>query len=171
MRRSLFVAVPAALLVAAAAYLAWRHFAGDERLIEETLRECAEAAAFRPGEAPAGALLKLRRLESRTEPEIAVSLRVRGRSIHETLAQKELVSRLAASRKYLSSLEIDLGDLAIAVSGDTAVAEASVQLRGTGGSERKSWQDTALEDVKITLVRREGRWRVARVTGGDFMEK
>ena len=159
------------LLAVGAAWMVWHRLHRDERLIEETLRECAEAASFRAGEAPAGALLKLRRLESRTEPEIDVSLRVRGRSFQGKLAQKELISRLAASRKYLSSLEIDLGDLNISIAGEKALAEASVQLRGTGGSGAERWKDSALEDVKFTFVKREGRWRVAGVTGGDFMER
>ena len=171
MRKAVTAAVLAALFASGAIWLAWRHFHRDERLIEETLRECADAASFTPGEAQIGSLLKLRRIEERTEDTIDISLRVRGRSIVEKLSRKDLISNLAATRKYLTSLAIDLGDLVIIVTDDTASAEASVQLRGTGGSDQRSWQDTALEDVKFTLVKREGRWRIAAVSGGDFMTK
>jgi len=146
----------------------WRIFHSDERRIERVLRECAEAAEFRPGEPPAASFLKLRRLESRVCDELDASIRVQGREIRDRLPRKEVIARLAALRKYLSSLSIDLSDLRIAVAGDRASAELSVQLRGSG-SER--WRDPVLEEAEFTLRRIDGAWRVAAVRSRDFMER
>lgn len=169
MRKRLFAAA-LVLLAVLGAWQGLRYFRSDERLIGKVLRECAEAAEFRSGEAPAGAMLKLAGLNDRTEETIDVSLRIRGREFREKMERKELIARLTASRKYLSYLEIDLGDLDIAVSGERAEVEASAQLRCSGSGAEK-WRDSALEDVHITLVKSGGRWRISSVAGREFMER
>ncbi len=164
--------IVALVLLAAAgggACWGWRAYNSDERRIARVLKECAEAAEFRDGESPAGALLKLRKLENRLEQEVMVTLR-RGREINDRLPRKTIIAQLAASRRHLSHLNIDLQDMEIHVSGPNARVEAAVYVEG-GGKSAGIWNDSALNEVEFTLSRRDGEWRVAAVKAGDFMQK
>ena len=169
-RRRFLVLLLGLALAAGAGFPAWRYFSpSDERRIATLLEECADSIAFGPGEAPAGALLKLRAIESRIEDELTIRWRRRGAVQEQRLDRRSVMGHLAATRKQLSSLRIDLSDLNVTVSGDSAFAEATVQLSGraTGGR----WDDPILEEAGFELVRRDGAWRIAAVNTRDFMEK
>ena len=168
--RRIALALLAAAAIVAAGVWGWRVcFPSDERRIARLLDECAETAGFGAGEAPAAALLKLRRLDSRLEDRLTIRWRRGGAIREQELERGTLIGHLASARKYLRDLRVTLSDLDIAVQGDAAVAEASVKLAGTAHSHR--WDDPVLEDVRVELVRRDGSWRVAAVTVRDFMER
>ena len=169
-RRRFFIILLVCALVAGAGFMVWRYFSPtDERRIATLLEECADAVAFGRGEAPAGALLKLRAIESRIEDELTIRWRRRGTVQEQRLDRRAVMGHLASSRKYLSELRIDLSDLNITVDGDSAFAESSVQLSGhaTGGR----LDEPILEEVSFELVKRDGVWRIAAVNTRDFMEK
>lgn len=169
-RRRLFIIVVVCALAAVAGVMVWQYFSpSDERRIATLLEECADAVAFGRGEAPAGALLKLRAVESRIEDELTIRWRRRGNIQEQRLDRRSVMGHLAATRKQLTDLRIDLSDLNITVNGDSAFAESSIQLSGhaTGGK----WDDPILEEVSFELVRRDGVWRIAAVNTRDFMEK
>jgi hypothetical protein len=168
-RRFLFLLLIVCLL-AGAGFMVWQYFSpSDERRIAALLEECADAVAFGRGEAPAGALLKLRAIESRIEDELTIRWRRRGAVQEQRLDRRAVMGHLASSRKYLSDLRIDVSDLNITVDGDSAFAESSIQLSGHATDGR--WDDPILEEVSFELVRRDGVWRVAAVNTRDFMEK
>lgn len=168
--KKLLVTAIIAVLAAGAGFWYWRVFNSDERKITRVLEECAETAGFHQGEAPAGAFLKLRKLEELLTGEVDATIRIQGRTYRERLGRKEIIQRLAGVRKFTSYLEIELSDLAITVTGDTASADASVQLKAAGGGVDK-YRDSAVEEVRFTLVRSDGKWRVSAVRAKDFMER
>ena len=168
MKKLLVIAV--AVVLAAGGFWCWRILNSDERKIARVLEACAETAAFRQGEAPAGAFLKLRKLEELLTPEVDATIRIHGRTYQERLSRKEIIQRLAGVRKLTSYLDIELSDLAVTVTGDTAVADASVQIRTAEGGVDK-YRDSAVEEVRFTLIRTGGQWRVGAVRAKDFMER
>ena len=169
MKKLLFIVLLAAL-AAGGGFWYWRIVNSDERKIARVLEECAETAAFRQGEAPAGAFLKLRKLEDLLAPEVDATIRIQGRTYQERLSRKEIIQRLAGVRKMTSYLDIELSDLAVTVTGDSATADASVQLKTANGGVDK-YRDSAVEEVRFTLIRIDGKWRVTTVRAKDFMER
>ena len=167
--KKLLVIVLAVVLAAGGGFWYWRTVNSDERRIARVLNECAETAGFRQGEAPAGAFLKLRKLEDLLTPEVDATIRINDRTYRERLPRKEIIQRLAGVRKMTSYLDIELSDLAVTVTGDAAAADASVQLKSGGGMDK--YRDSAVEEVRFTLTKTDGKWRVAAVRARDFMER
>ena len=168
--KKLVVLVLLAALAAGGGFWYWRTVNSDERKIVRVLEECAETAGFRQGEAPAGAFLKLRKLEELLTPEVDATIRIQGRTYRERLPRKEIIQRLAGVRKMTSYLDIELSDLAVTVTGDAAAADASVKLESANGGVDK-YRDSAVEEVRFTLTKTDGKWRVAAVRAKDFMER
>ena len=168
--KKLLVIVLAVVLAAGGGFWYWRTVNSDERKIARVLEECAGTAAFRQGEAPAGAFLKLRKLEELLTPEVDVTIRIQNRTYQEKLPRKEIIRRLAAVRKMTSYLEIELSDLAVTVTGDAAIADASVKVESANGGVDK-YRDSAVEEVRFTLAKSDGKWRVTAVRAKDFMER
>lgn len=169
-RRRFFIILLVCALAAGAGVMVWQNLpTSDERAITSLLEECADAIAFRTSESPAGALLKLRSIESRIEDELTIRWRRRGTIQEQRLDRRSLMGHLAATRRQLKMLRIELSDLNITVYDDSAFAEASVQL--TGDAAGGKWDDPLLEEVSFELVRRDGTWRIAAVNTRDFMEK
>lgn len=159
-----------ALGAAAGAFYAWRFFFPDERTrVIRTLTAAADAAALVPGEAPALALAKLRRLEGCLDDHIAVRWRWNGRDDEKSFSRREVVSLLALARKSGGVLRIEFGDFEVFLSGDAARVETTAQI--SGGSVKGRWSDSQQEDISVELVRRDGKWLVARVGIRRFMEK
>ena len=168
--KKLLVIILLAALAAGGGFWYWRTVNSDERRIARVLAECAETAGFRQGEAPAGAFLKLRRLEELLAPEVDATIRINDRTYQERLPVKEIIQRLAGVRKMTSYLDIELSDLAVTVTGDAAAADASMQIRTSNGVVDK-YRDSAVEEVRFTLTKTDGKWRVAAVRARDFMER
>ena len=169
MKKFVIIAL-AVILAAGGGFWYWHTVNSDERRIARVLEACAETAGFRQGEAQVGAFLKLRKLEDLLTPEVDASIRIHGRTYREHLPVKEIIRRLAAARKMTSYLDIELSDLDITVSGDSATADASVQFRtANGGADKNS--DSTVEEVRFTLARTDGKWRVTAVRAKDFMER
>ena len=168
--KKLLVIVLAAVLAAGGGFWYWHTVNSDERKIVRVLEECAEVAAFRQGEAPAGAFLKLRKLEDLLTPEVDATIRIHRRTYQERLPRKEIIQRLAGARKMTSYLDIELSDLAVTVTGDAAVADASVQIKTANGGVDK-YSDSTVEEVRFTLAKADGKWRVTAVRAKDFMER
>ena len=168
MKKLLVIAV-AVVLAAGGGFWYWRTINSDERKIVRVLEECAETVGFRQGEAQVGAFLKLRKLEELLTPDVDVTIRIQNRTYQERLPRKEIIQRLAGTRKMTSYLDIELSDLAVTVTGDSAAADASVKLEGAGGADK--YRDSAVEEVCFTLVRTDGKWRVGAVRAKDFMER
>jgi len=163
------VIVLAFALAAGGGFWYWRTINSDERKIVRVLEECAETVGFRQGEAQVGAFLKLRKLEELLTPDVDVTIRIQNRTYQEHLPRKEIIQRLAAVRKMTSYLDIEVSDLAVTVTGDAAAADASVQLKSGGGMDK--YRDSAVEEVRFTLTKTDGKWRVAAVRARDFMER
>lgn len=168
--KKLLVIVIAAVLAAGGGFWYWRVVNSDERKIVRVLEACAETAGFRQGESQAGAFLKLRKLEDLLTTEVDVIIRIQGRTYQVRLPRKEIIQRLAAARKMTSNLDIELSDLNVTVDGDEAVADASVQFKIAGGGADK-YRDSAVEEVRFTLTKADGSWRVSAVRAKDFMER
>lgn len=168
--KKLLVVVLLAALAAGGGFWYWRIVNSDERRIARVLEACAEVAGFRQGEAQVGAFLKLRKLEELLTPEVDATIRINDRTYRERLPVKEIIQRLAGVRKMTSYLDIELSDLAITVTGDKATADASVQLKTAAGGVDK-YRDSAVEEVRFTLTKADGNWRVTAVRAKDFMER
>ena len=168
--KKLLVIIVLAALAAGGGFWYWRVVNSDERKIARVLEACAETAGFRQGEAQVGAFLKLRKFEELLTPEVDATIRINDRTYRERLPVREIIQRLAAVRKMTSYLDIELSDLAIAVAGDKATADASVQLKTASGGADK-YRDSAVEDVRFTLTKADGNWRVTAVRAKDFMER
>ena len=168
--KKLLVIAAAVVLAAGGGFWCWRILNSDERKIARVLEACAETAAFRQGEAPAGAFLKLRKLEDLLMPEIDATIRIQNRTYQEHLPRKEIIQRLAAVRKMTSYLDIEVSDLAVTVTGDAAAADASVKVESAHGGVDK-YRDSAVEEVRFTLAKSDGNWRVSAVRAKDFMER
>ena len=164
------VIVLAFALAAGGGFWYWRTINSDERKIVRVLEECAETVGFRQGEAQVGAFLKLRKLEELLTPDVDVTIRIQNRTYQEKLPRKGIIRRLAAVRKMTSYLDIELSDLAVTVTGDAAAADASVKVESADGGVDK-YRDSAVEEVRFTLAKADGKWRVTAVRAKDFMER
>ena len=159
-----------ALGAAAGAFYAWRFFFPDEKTrVVRALTAAADAAALVPGEAPALALAKLRRLEGCLDDHVVVRWRWDGRDDEKSFSRREVTSLLALARKAGGVLKIEFGDFEVFLNGDAARVETTAQV--SGGSVKGRWSDSQQEDVSVDLVRRGGKLLVSRVGIRRFMEK
>ena len=168
--KKIAVIILLAALAAGGGFWYWHTINSDERKIARVLEACAETAAFRQDEGQAGAFLKLRKLEDLLAPEVDITIRVQGTTRQGYFGRNEIIQRLVAARKVTSYLEIELSDLVITVAGDSATADASVKLESASGGVDK-YRDSAVEEVRFTLTKADGKWRVAAVRARDFMER
>lgn len=165
-RRIVIIVLAGALL--AAGVLAWRYFfPDDETRIKRVLDSAADAVGIASGESAPTAIGKLRRLESLLEEQVEVDIRANRETYGRIFARGEIVNILMAERRTGTQLKVELADFTVTITDDTARVEAAATVRYKNGAREFSPE----EEIRFELVRREGKWRIARVYIRNFMEK
>ena len=167
MTRLLVIVIAAAALLTTG-FFAWRYFfPDDETRIIRTLESAADAVGCSPGESAPAASGKIRRIESLIGDSIDIDLRVERETRGRTFSRGEIVAVLANERRSGARVKVELADFTVAVAGDSADAEAAATIYYRNGEREFSQQD----ELKIGLVRRDGKWLITRLHIRNFMEK
>ena len=158
----------ALLALIGAGVVIWRvFFPGEETRVVRSLEAAAAALEIEAGESKPAALAKIHKLEQHLDDGIDVRLRFERQTYTGRYERRDAMAALAALRNAGVKLKIKLSDFQVAVSGDTAHAEAAATIEGRRGNEDFSLQ----EDVEFDLVRRDGEWLISKIAIRNFMEK
>jgi hypothetical protein len=134
-------------------------FPPDETQIRTLMRDAAQAVSWR---ADSGGLQKLggvNRLTACCLPDVEIRIDVGVGGRRTVQGTEELRQLVLGARTAGTSLEVSLSDVAVEVStpADTATAQFLATIRASNLSE------PFLQEVRVLVRKRDGRWRIARV--------
>jgi hypothetical protein len=159
-RYALIVLAGLALLVA---YLALRP--GEEDHILALLEQVRALAEVRNTESGIEQLAKARDIGALFQETTRFDLTNLGHGITEVNDRNELVRRITSGRARLVSLELDIRDPRVEVSGERARVEVQGQALGTIRGEQGRFLD--IHRVEVTLEKTDGDWLI---TGGRHLQ-
>lgn len=153
-----------ALLLLAAlgvgAFLAYRwFFPPNEALIRRLLTKVVATVTIAPGAGNLERLAAANRLVGFFVSEVDLRLPDAGLGPREIHGDADLREAAVTAFGTVRSLEVQLNDVAVAIGTQrqTATAQIIVTVRVDGAAE------THVQELRLTLVKLEGRWRIAKV--------
>jgi hypothetical protein len=155
LRRALGLAALAALLV-----WGWRAlFPGPEQLVRRQLAGLARAASFGPRQSPFARMARVEKLRAFFAPDVEVSVELPGRSPLAFAGREELLQAALWAQANSASLALEFLDLHVRVAPDEESAVANLTLQAKSSEDR----DPFFQELKITLKKIEGAWRLTRI--------
>jgi hypothetical protein len=155
LRRALGLAALAALLV-----WGWRTLLpGPEQLVRRQLAGLARTASFGPRQSPFARMARVEKLRACFSPDVEVEVEVPGRSPLAFAGREELLQAALWAQANAVSLAVEFLDLQVRVAPDQSSAVAHLTLKAKFGEDK----DPFFQELKITLKKIEGAWRLIRV--------
>ena len=140
----------------------------DEAQIRWTLKELCRIASKHEGEQTGTLLLKTHAVENVFGPNCRIDFH------HEQVfvgnyTLEELQSLLARSRMFFKTCDVEVRDLSITV---TPPDKATVYLTGTlDGVLKSGTVVNEVRDLKCTLKKLDGHWKITDISVRDVLEK
>jgi hypothetical protein len=144
-------------------YLALRP--GEEDRILALLEQARALAEVRDTESGIEQLAKARDIGALFRETTRFDLTNLGHGITEINDRNELVRRITSGRARLVSLELDIQDPRVEISGNRARVEVQGQALGSIRGEQGRFLD--IHRVEVTLEKTDGDWRI---TGGRHLQ-
>jgi hypothetical protein len=134
-------------------------FPGDEKVIRALIANAATTASFQPGEGNFARMKAVSDLMGYFTPDVSISLEgvpSEGREIDGIGQLRELA---VAARTRLRSADVSFSDVYVEVDsgGETATA------RVIGHAQISGMDQPWYQELKVSLRKLDGKWKVARV--------
>jgi len=119
----------------------------------------ARIASFDVNESPLAKLANSQKLGSYFADNVDVNLDIPGRGQQTFRGREELIQVATGARTQLSSLNIQLPDIAVIVASDGQSAEVNATVNANIGGQREMY----VEELKFSLEKLHGDWLIHRI--------